>query len=187
MSDIKALIPYANGTEDLEVTAIYDVLKRANVNVCTAAVGSDSNMVRLSHGSEIICNTTIEQCNDEYDVIALAGGLKGAQEFSQCTKLINLLKEQKQKGKLIAAICASPAFVLAKHNIITDTTRATGYPGISDNIKNYSQEPVVYDVAENIITGQGPAFCIDFAVAIIKAICPDDMVKQVTSGMLIRL
>lgn len=46
----KALVIYANGSEDLEVTAIADVLARGQVEVTKAALTASGVEVKLSHG-----------------------------------------------------------------------------------------------------------------------------------------
>ena len=50
----KALIVYTHGTEDIESTAVLDILKRGGVNVVTASVSADgSRLVNLAHGSTL--------------------------------------------------------------------------------------------------------------------------------------
>ncbi len=180
----KALVIYANGSEDMEVTAITDVLSRGNVAVTKAAVADSGCTVSLAHGTTVICDKNILDCKDDYDVIAIPGGLTGATNCRDCDLLISMLKKQKQEKRLIAAICAAPGFVLAHHGLIIDE-KATGYPGCADNIKNYTNKGVEISDDHLIITGKGPAFAIDFALAILKELQGEECMQQVAKGMLL--
>ena len=66
-----------------------------------------------------------------------------------------------KKCKFIASICATPALVLTKTNVIDDKN-VTCYPWMEENFKNsnYQNEKVIVD--GKVITSQGPAISIDF-------------------------
>lgn len=72
------------------------------------------------------------------------------------SKLIgDLLKHQENNGKLIAAICASPALVLKKHGIGVGK-RITCYPSFKNDLGEkftFCDEAVVQD--GKLITSQG--------------------------------
>lgn len=180
-----ALVAYADGTEDLEVTAVADVLTRGGVEVTRAAVRADGTLeVTLSHGTRVICDKNIIDSRGTYDVIAVPGGLPGAETCASCPVLREMLLEQHQAGRLVAAICAAPGYVLARHGIITDEVEATGYPGCADNIVKYNPAGVVYDEAARVITGKGPAFALAFAFKILECVQGAEIAAQVKKGML---
>ena len=79
------------------------------------------------------------------------------------------------------AICASPALVLTKTKVI-DGKNVTCYPGMECNFNNsnYQNKKVVID--GKVITSQGPATSIDFALALIDALGWDS--KSVSEGIL---
>ena len=131
-----ALIVYANGSEDMEVTAITDILNRGVVKVTKAALNDDGGLkVTLAHGTMVVCDKNLNDCSDDYAVIAIPGGLVGAENCRDSKVLIKKLQEQKAKGGYIAAICAAPGFVLGTHGLV-GAAKATGYPGCADNIEN---------------------------------------------------
>lgn len=181
-----ALVVYADGTEDLEVTSVTDVLTRGGIKVTKAAVRADGACeVTLSHGTRVICDQNISDCRGStYDVIVVPGGLPGAETCGSCPVLRDLLLEQHQAGRLTAAICAAPGFVLARHGIISDKVEATGYPGCADNIVKYNPAGVVFDEAANVITGKGPAFALAFAFKILECVQGPETAAQVKKGML---
>ena len=87
----KALVVYANGSEDMEVTAVTDILNRGKVKVIKAAVAKDGVEVTLAHGTKVICDENIASCNDVYDAIVIPGGLNGANNCRDCDVLIEKL------------------------------------------------------------------------------------------------
>ena len=179
-----ALVGYANGSEDLEVTAAADILARGGVQVVKAAVVEQGLTVTLAHGTQVVCDANIADCKDQYDVIVIPGGLQGAENCRDCPILLQLLQKQQAEGRYIAAICAAPGFVLAHHGIITDKVKATGYPGCADNIKCYCEDGAVVDEDAKIITGKGPAFAMDFAFKILDCLQGPAVTAQVKQGML---
>ena len=127
-----ALILYTDGTGDIEVTAALDVLHRGGVKITTAAVTDESSrMVPLAHGTVVVCDTNIDELEGEYDLIVIPGG-PGTRNMAQNGKVIDLLKDQKAKGKLIGAICAAPGVVLYSHGLIDDKTTALFFEVITN-------------------------------------------------------
>lgn len=180
----KALVAYANGSEDMEVTAVASILCRGGVEVVRAAIIPEGKEVVLSHGQRTLCDVNITQCKgQQYDLIVVPGGLEGSKNCAGCPVLTELLKEQKAAGRYIGAICAAPGFVLAHHDLIGEA-QATGYPGCSDNIKNYTGAGTTIDVGAKLVTGKGPAFAIDFGLACLSVLVPEATLAQVKAGML---
>lgn len=180
----KALLVYADGSEDLEITAPADILTRSGVEVVRAAICPSGTKVTLAHGTTVECDVNIADAKGPFDAIVIPGGLPGAYNCRDSAKLLELLKEQKAAGRYICAICASPGFVLAHHGFITDNDKATGYPGCTDNIKNCTGEGVVIDEQAKLVTGKGPAFACDFGFAIAQVLTDDKTVAGVKKGML---
>ena len=56
----KALVPVAEGTEELEAVTIIDILRRAGADVTVASVGE--LQVRASRGVTLVADTTIGEC-----------------------------------------------------------------------------------------------------------------------------
>lgn len=180
----KALVAYANGSEDLEVTAVASILSRGGVEVVRAAIIPEGKEIVLAHGQRTLCEVNIAQCQGEtYDLIVIPGGLEGSKNCASCPVLTQLLKEQKAAGRYIAAICAAPGFVLEHHGLI-GAAQATGYPGCSDNIKHYTGAGTTIDPEHKIVTGKGPALAIDFGLACLSVLVPEATLAQVKAGML---
>ena len=85
----------------------------------------------------------------------------------------------------IASICASPAVVLAPLGILKGK-EATCYPGMEDGLRQGGA--VVRDVPvmalDHIITANGPASAMRFALALVANSLGDAAAQQVGGGML---
>jgi len=179
------LVPIADGVEEIEAVCIIDTLRRAEANVVVASVGNLS--VTASRDTRITADTTLAQCTGQtFDLIALPGGMPGATHLAQCPELIQMLKDQKQSGRLFAAICAAPAVVL-QPNTLLEGIRATCYPSLQDQIDPgyVSREPVVVD--QNCITGQGPGFALAFALELVEQLCGQERRRTVAGEMLVEV
>ena len=157
-----------NGFEEIEAITPYDLLNRAGIK-CDL-VSTKSNEVTGAHGINIGAK-----------LIVLPGGMPGAKNLSENEIVLDAINDFADKDKFIAAICASPALVLTKTNVI-EGKKVTCYPGMEENFKNsdYQNKKVVVD--GKIITSQGPATSIDFALALIEALGGD--AKSVSDGIL---
>ncbi|KAJ0389522.1 hypothetical protein P43SY_010446 [Pythium insidiosum] len=70
-----ALIPVADGSEEIEAVTLADVLVRGGVQVTVASVGQkEQNVVRMSRGVGLRADRAIEACVDlSFDAILVPG------------------------------------------------------------------------------------------------------------------
>ena len=114
----RILVPLAEGFEMVEALSIVDVLRRGNLQVDTAALG-DNLQVTSSHGVTVFADKLLSNCLDQkYDLIALPGGIPGAENLKNYAELVELLKKQREEKRLYGAICASPAIVLEHRGLL---------------------------------------------------------------------
>lgn len=177
-----ALVPIADGTEEIEAITIIDILRRAGVQVTVASVGA--LQVTASRAVKLTADRLLPDCMTlTYDLIALPGGLPGAEHFRDCGPLIEMLRNQKAEGRLYAAICASPAVVFARHGLIDDR-KATGYPSTMDQLPNPVDSRVVTD--GNCVTSQGPGTAQAFALELVGSLCGQDKAAEVAEAMVVK-
>ena len=118
----RVLVPIADGTEEIEAVCIIDTLRRAGAEVTVASV--DALEVTASRGVRIVADASIADCASRtYDCIALPGGMPGAEHLRDSNDLIAMLKQQKQAGRLYAAICVV-TFVFVWH-VVPETKGKT--------------------------------------------------------------
>ena len=179
-----ALVPIADGSEDIESVTIIDVLRRAGVNVTVASVAPEGRLqITAARGTRIVADTHIDQCAQlPFDLIALPGGMPGATHLRDCATLIAKLKQQKQAGKWYAAICASPAVVFAAHDLDVDVA-TTAYPSFTSQLHHFRNEHTVVD--RNCITSQGPGTALEFALTLVEALLGKEKREQVGAPMIL--
>lgn len=177
----KLLVPISNGFEEIEAISIIDVCRRAGIEVITAGV--EDNILIGAHNIKIETDKKIsEVSSDNFDMIALPGGLPNAFTLAENSDVQRLLKEFKEKNKKIAAICAAP-YALHKANVLNENY--TCYPSFEEKIKDegyINNKNVVID--SNVVTSKGPATAMEFALEIVKILKGDEVYFSVKNGLL---
>ncbi|KAH0478097.1 MAG: uncharacterized protein KVP18_004151 [Porospora cf. gigantea A] len=176
----KVRLTQANSIEELEAVATSDVLNRGGITVTFVSV-EKTKEVKAANKAKLVADLLIDEVYDEYDVIVLPGGMPGAEHLRDSKPLKDLLTKQKAAGKLIAAICASPAVVLQSHGLL-DGIKATSYPSFQSKLSVPVDEKVVVD--QQMITSQGPGTAIQFALRIVEVLMGSEKSKAVQTAML---
>jgi len=176
---MKALVMIADGIEELETVTVTDILVRGGFDVTLASV--NAMQVVAARGLRLTADVLISDVSDNFDIIVCPGGLKGAENLAQSSVLTEYLEARHEAGKWIAAICASPALVLAPLKIL-HTHQATCYPAFHGHLSKYINQPVVVD--RHIITSQGPATAAQFALSIIASLKGQDSANDVAKEAL---
>eukprot|EP00933_Yihiella_yeosuensis_P044714 TRINITY_DN39985_c0_g1_i1.p1 TRINITY_DN39985_c0_g1~~TRINITY_DN39985_c0_g1_i1.p1 ORF type:complete len:301 (+),score=47.09 TRINITY_DN39985_c0_g1_i1:42-944(+) len=163
----KVLVPVANDSEEIETACITDVLKRAGADVTVASVET-TLQVKMSRGLKVVADTFIGECaGQDWDAIALPGGMPGAERLRDNKELVAMLKKQKESGRLTAAVCASPAVVFAEHRLLNQDATCYPAPKFKELIgENWKDAEAVVD--GNIVTSQGPGTSLQFALKIVE-------------------
>lgn len=184
-----ALVVLAPGCEELEAVASIDTLVRGGIKVTTASLCPQGRrQITASRGVRLVADVLLDEVTAQpFDLILLPGGLPGAEYLRDNPTLIRMLKDQRARGAWRAVICASPAVVLAHHDLI-GPAKVTGYPGTEHLLPKtgYLNQPVVVDEAEKLITSQGPGTAILFALAAVRVLEGATIADKVASGMLVR-
>jgi 4-methyl-5(b-hydroxyethyl)-thiazole monophosphate biosynthesis len=176
------LVPIATGFEEIEAVGIIDVLRRAGIKVIVSAV-SKNITVQGANGIIIQADNFITDinCND-IDMIVLPGGWGGTDVLVADQTVQTMIKELNSKQKLVGAICAAP---YALHTAGVLSQNYTCYPSVEEKIRQDGYKCNKKVVKENnIITSQGPATAICFALEIVKELKGIEMYEELKSGLL---
>ncbi len=179
------LVPIADGTEEMEAVIAVDVLRRSGAEVCVASIMGDRMNIQASRGVQIEADRIFAECLDvPWDMIVLSGGVPGAKHMQQCDALINLIQNQFDRQKWVAAICAAPALVLGENGFLSSFT-ATGHPNFYNELADYanhlSDKAVVVD--RNLVTSQGPGTAMQFALTLVAVLFSKEKAMELAKEM----
>ena len=174
----------ANGFEEVEALAPVDILRRGGVEVKMVSI-TGSNLVESSHGVVVKADLLFENITDfsDADLLMLPGGMPGSKNLNEHEGVRNALKEQFEKDKRVAAICAAP-LVLASVGLLK-SKKATIYPGM----ESYLGEDAEYTGAlvqedGNVTTGAGPAASFPYGYQLLSYFLPAEKVEEIKKGMI---
>jgi len=178
----KILLLLAEGFEEIEAIAIFDILKRSGLDVIVA--GLSTKEIKSARNMVIKTNITLNEISEDFDALVLPGGV-GAERLHESKKVTSLIKKMHGDGKIIAAICAAPAVVLAPCGIL-EGKKITCYPSFKDKLPevvSFIDKGVVVD--SNIITSQGPGTVFSFGLKIAEILIGEKIVNTVKQKMLL--
>ncbi|GHV69713.1 DJ-1 family protein [Spirochaetia bacterium] len=199
----KAILFLAEGFEEIEALTPVDYLRRAGIEVCTAAIGAASGRgktVTGSHGIPVIADAELAELKaggklvpGGWDAVLLPGGLPGASNLAASVELGAFLKAMAGEGKIVSAICASPAVVLAPLGLLAGR-RFTCYPGMEEKVDTsvkgtsakgaqWLEEKVVID--GNIITSRAAGTAGLWAMTLIGILAGEDVAQKLTASVLL--
>lgn len=180
----KVLVLLADGFEETEAVGTIDILRRAGLDVEIAGV--TSQIVRGSHGISIQTDLLLEHTSGLPDALILPGGMPGSTNLAASKKLNELLRQMNQEKKIIGAICAAPAVVLAPLGILNGR-KATCFPGMEKAFPSsavFSQDRVVVD--SNLVTSRSAGTVFDFAFKLVEILVGQDRAQTLKEGMMVK-
>lgn len=173
MNDMVYII-LADGFEEIEAIAPYDVLKRGGVQVKYASIGDAA--VSGSHGVRVETECGIDEAFDG-EMIVIPGGMRGVNNILASEKAIELVKRYYEEGKRVAAICAGP-MVLTKAGVLSGK-RAVCYPGLEDRMSgNMSQEENTVTDGQ-VTTSRAAGSAIDFGLRLLAELKGESEAERV--------
>ena len=179
----KAIVLLANGFEEVEAVTPIDFLRRAGIQVVTAGVGGEK--ITGAHDVKMLADVDVKKAGADYDAVVIPGGMPGASNIAASKEADAIIRNFFEKGKLVAAICASPAVVLAPKGILKGKN-ATCYPGFEKDLTaagaSFLESRVVRD--GNLITSRGPGTAAEFAFEIIGYLLGPEAAKPIIEGTL---
>ena len=192
----KAIVLLAEGFEEVEAITPIDYLRRAGIEVSVASISS--NMV-VKGARDIRIKTDIILADlswqtDGYDAVIVPGGMPGSTYLAASEEVGVFLKKMADAGKLICAICAAPAVVLAPLGLLAGK-KFTCYPGMEKGAaaqqttaqqaaaSTWLEDRVVTD--GSIITSRGAGTAGEFAIAIINKLIDEAAGKKIADAVLL--
>ena len=187
-----ALVFLADGFEEVEAITPIDYLRRAGIEVTTCSVGVSAiggQTAKGSHGIVVQADTSLAAQGllkaTDWDAVLLPGGIPGAPNLAASEAVSALLRDMASAGKLVCAICASPAVVLSPLGLLKGR-RFTCYPGLETEVKDgtWSEARVVVD--ENLITSRGAGTAADWAITIISKLVDEETAEVIAAKVVLK-
>ena len=183
----KVYVFIAKGFEETEAIFPADILRRAGIEVVLVSCGSGTT-ARGAHNIHVVCDVTIADIKGEPlpDAVVLPGGMPGAVNLAENAVVRSLVLAMKDAGKVIAAICASPAIAFGSFGVLTGKNW-TCYPGMEKEVPpadraGWKQDRVVVD--GNLVTSRGPGTAGEFGFALVDVLLGSGASAQLRKGML---
>lgn len=177
----KVCVPLAEGFEEIEAVSLIDVMRRGGIEVIVAGV--EKELIIGANGITVKADTDIKEVKaDDLDMVVLPGGWGGTHILAEEESVQQLLRDMKEKEKIVGAICAAP-FALKQAGVLND--HYTCYPSVEEQIgtDGYTdKEKVVID--GNVMTSRGPGTSICFGLAIVRKLVGEDVYEQLKGGLL---
>jgi len=177
---INVLVPFTTGVEEVEFVAVVDLLRRADIEVCTASLDGKS-VVGRSNISMAADAALSEVMSRNWDMVVLPGGLPNAHLLRDDANVKAVVERLRAERKSIAAICAAPT-ALAAYGI-TAGKRVTSYPACQPEMDAlqpssvYVNEAVVED--DFLITSRGAGTAIEFSLRLIARLCGEAKAEEI--------
>ena len=165
---MKIAVIFSNGTEEIEGITMVDVARRAKAECDLISI--DQMQITCSRGVKVVADKLIGEVDlNNYDAIVIPGGMPGATNISNCKAVILALEKALKQDKVVGAICAAPAVVLAGNNLIKDK-KITCYPApdFIDMLKGNTYTGKAVEIDGNLITANGPESALEFAINVCK-------------------
>src|SRR5512133_3881256 len=181
----KALVFLAEGFEEIEAVTVVDVLRRADVQVDTAALGH--KRVLGAHGiaieAELLLDEVVAKGQGQqlYDALILPGGMPGARHLRDDARVKTLITQQHQSGRIVAAICAAP--IAHEAAGVPRGKAATAYPGYALESAKHREDRLGIDA--DIGTCRGPGTALEFALTLVEQLVGGDKAAKLRSGMVV--
>mmetsp|Transcript_9569 Transcript_9569/g.28612 ORF Transcript_9569/g.28612 Transcript_9569/m.28612 type:complete len:272 (+) Transcript_9569:131-946(+) len=191
----RVLVPIADGTEEIEVVTVVDVLRRAGAEVVLASVEADDRTeVVCSRGVRIVADVNVRavtgRAAEPWDLIAIPGGISGAETIRDSIRLHPSLEKHFKALRPIAGICAAPA-VLFEPKGFLEGVACTAHPAFADDLGGSLEEynpsveaRVVRD--GHVITSRGPGTSMEWALCCVDALFGAEVAREVAGPMVVQ-
>lgn len=180
----KILVPLAPGFEEIEVCAIVDVLRRADLDVTLA--GTRPGTIVGAHGIAIVPDAHLGDLDlERFTMLVVPGGQPGTSNLVADERVLALARRLHAQGRRTAAICAAP-LVLHAAGVLRGV-RATAYPSVRKDLVDARVDPQSRVVRDGTVTtSQGAGTAIEFALELVRQLRGDERADALARALIVR-
>lgn len=160
----------ANGFEEVEALTPVDVLRRAEKEVITVAVGTGSSVVTGAHGIPVLADIPESeiQLNRCLEMIVLPGGMPGTLNLEKSEAVGNAINYCIKNDIWVGAICAAPS-ILGRKGLLQGRN-AVCFEGFESQLFGAN---VLYDSVcadGKFITARGAGVALEFSLKLTEVL-----------------
>lgn len=173
----KVYLFLATGFEEVEALTVVDILRRGGVDCKTVSVTGDYD-VTSSHMVTVRADLLFDEADfSDGEMLVMPGGIPGTPNLKAHEGLAKLIRQYKEEGKNLAAVCAAPT-IYGEMGLL-EGKNATCFPGMEDGLigANKLTDNVVCD--GQFITSRGMGTCIDFGLALLARLTDQDKAQEI--------
>ena len=179
----RVLVPIADGSEEIETSCITDTLVRAGAEVTVASVEATTTCT-MSRGLKVVADALVTDVSgDDWDLVALPGGMPGAERLRDSDALDAILRKQDARRAPLAAVCASPAVILKSKGILRSQATCYPAPPFVEALGDIADGDVVRD--GHITTSRGPGTSLKFALDLVDQLYGPEKAEELRAQMLV--
>lgn len=180
----KAVVFFADGTEECEALLVVDLLRRARVEV-TVASASGRRTLTSSHGVALQADALAEEVDyTGVDLVVLPGGIPGTPNLAANRTVTDTVTAFCQAGKKVAAICAAPS-ILGSLGLL-EGKRATAHAAFQDKLGGAQVLDAEVVVDGNITTSYGLGGAIPFALELVRQLAGPEEAARIQNAIAYR-
>ena len=180
----KAVVFFADGTEECEALLVVDLLRRAKVEVILASASGRRELVS-SHKLHLTADALAEEVDySDVDLVVLPGGIPGTPNLAANATVTRVVSEFAAAGKRVAAICPAPS-ALASLGLL-EGRHATAHASFQDKLAGATvlDEEVVVDGL--ITTSYGLGGAIPFALELVRQLAGEEEADRIQNAIAYR-
>ena len=174
----KAVVFFAEGTEECEALLVVDLLRRAKVEVIVASAMGRRELVS-SHKIHLTADALAEEVDySDVDMVVLPGGIPGTPNLAANKTVTETCAAFAKAGRKVAAILASLGLLEGRN--------ATAHAGFQDQLAGaiVHDEEVVVD--GNITTSYGLGGAIPFALELVRQLAGQAEAERIRNAIAYR-
>jgi len=179
----RILVPLAEGFEEIEFTAIVDILRRADLDVTVASLRPGP--VKGAHGIAVVPDAALGQLDTgAFTALVVPGGQPGTRNLLADGRVAEIAKRLNAAGRPTAAICAAPTVLHAAG--ILQGKRATSHPSVRAALTGVEVVPDERVVRDGLVTtSQGAGTAIDFALSLVAQFAGEARAAELARAMVV--
>ena len=175
---LRVLVPLAEGFEEIEMTTIVDVLRRASLEVVLAGVAG-AQPCRGSRGIVVSPDCALSDSRGPWDLVVFPGGLKAAESMASDPRIIDLVQQQQAQALPVAAICAAPLILQASQTL---PEHFSCHPSVAQRLRGKASDAPVTQ-AGLVTTSRSAGTAMQFALSLVERLKGLEARREVEEGL----